>query len=39
MKKLDLLYIDTNSQKIEVDTKFFEWARLKMDVASLVKRL
>ena len=36
---LIFLHIDTNSNKVKVDQKVFEWAQWKMGMASLVMEL
>ena len=36
MKQLHCLHVDTNSQKLKVDQKFFGQAWLKIGVANLV---
>ena len=35
----DFLHIDTNTHKLKVDKKMFEWEWSEMDVASLVTGL
>ena len=39
MKKPDFSHVDTNSHKIKVDLKSFEWEWSEMGVASLVTGL
>ena len=39
MKQPLFLYVDTNSQKLKTDWKFFGWAWSEMDVANLVSGL
>ena len=39
MKQPHFLYVDTNSQKLKVDPKFFGWALSRIGVANLVSRL
>ena len=39
MKQPNSLHVDTNSQKLKVDRKFFGWEWSKMDVANLVSGL
>ena len=36
MKQRHILHVDTNSQKLKVDQKFFDWAWSKMGKFSLV---
>ena len=39
MDYTDFSRVDIDSQKLKADQKFIGWAWLKMDVASLFKRL
>ena len=39
MKQPHFLHVDTNSQKLKVDQRFFGWAWSKMGVANLVSGL
>ena len=39
MKQPDFLHVDTNSHKLKVDQKIWEWAWSEMGVASLVTGL
>ena len=39
MKQPYFLHVDTNSQKLKIDPKFFGWALPRIGVANLVSRL